>query len=250
MRRWAEAAIAAVQTLTRIPVPSRLAPTRVPDSRTLALSTLFYPLVGAVLGLLGWAAYAACGKLLTPGWSAAAALALWALATGALHEDGLADCADAFGSQRSREEIFRVLKDSRIGAYGALALMLAVLIRWQALAGLRAELVGAALVASQVLPRVALAATAWLAGPAGEGSGGALAAGIQTRHWLASSAVAGLVLVRFWSWDLAAAAVASCAVVLVAAIYFRRSIGGVTGDCLGATAVLCEIAVLAVYSAS
>ena len=89
----------AIQTLTRIPVPS---PAARPDTRMIGRSALFYPLVGALLGILGWAVHRLLILVLPQGLVALVLLAFWALLTGGLHEDGWADTFDAFGSQRSR----------------------------------------------------------------------------------------------------------------------------------------------------
>ena len=113
----------------------------------LAWSGVFYPLVGALLGGVGVVAYFCLGAVLPRSVVMLLILSLWAFLTGALHEDGLADTFDAFGSQRSREDVLRVLKDSRVGSYGSLALILATLLRWQGLTLLRPELTIATLVA-------------------------------------------------------------------------------------------------------
>ncbi len=247
MKAWARALIAAVQTLTRLPVPS--VPSA-PDAATLARSAVFFPLVGFLIGAIGWGVHRATGEFLPAGWCAAAVLVAYALATGALHEDGLADVADAFGSQRDREGLLRVMKDSRIGAYGALALMLATLFRWQGLAGLSPGAIAPAVLSSQVLSRAALVVAAWLAGPATDGTGGGFARSLRTSHVVGMALVSALLLAPFAELNLAAAALAAAAVAALAALYFRRRLQGVTGDCLGSVAVVAEIAVLGVYAAS
>jgi adenosylcobinamide-GDP ribazoletransferase len=208
------------------------------------VSALFYPVVGAVLGWIGWAVYSAASSRLPLSIAGLLTLAAWALATGALHEDGLADAADAFGSQTAREDVLRVLKDSRIGSYGGLALMLGTLLRWQALVGLDDAVLIWAIPASQILPRAGIVVLAWLAGPATAGTGGAFAAALGARHALGACALAaGLtgLTAPAGAWVCAAAA---GAVVVIAAVYFRRRLGGVTGDCLGAAALAAEVAVL------
>ena len=112
-------------------------PKRPPDARVLAWSGVFYPLVGALLGGVGVVAYFCLDGVLPRSVVMLLILSLWAFLTGALHEDGLADTFDAFGSRRSREDVLRVLKDSRVGSYGSLALILATLLRWQGLTLLR-----------------------------------------------------------------------------------------------------------------
>jgi adenosylcobinamide-GDP ribazoletransferase len=194
-----------------------------------ASAALWFPVVGALLGLLG----AGVNRLsVAAPLRSLLVLAAWALVTGALHEDGLADCFDAFGGGTSRENILSILKDSRIGTFGALALVLSVLIRWQALMGAP----WTTLVACQALPRAGMVALAWMAGPAKEGLGGAWARELRWWHVLVSAAFG----VGAAGW-----AVLPCLVIVPAsAWYFRRRIGGITGDCLGAVEQLQEIGVL------
>ncbi len=244
MSRLSEACIAAFQTLTRLPVPS--AP-QAPDDRTIALSALFYPWVGLLLGVAGWVVLRALTPHVGAPAAALAVLVVWALATGALHEDGLADVADAFGSQLDREGLLRVMKDSRIGAYGALALVLATLARWTLLADLALAGDGLlALLASQSLGRAGVVALAAWAGPATQGMGSMLARSVGAVQvvgaWVPPAAL------LLWLGPPAVVPgcmAASLAVAAAAALYFRSRLGGVTGDCLGAAFILQEIAVLA-----
>jgi adenosylcobinamide-GDP ribazoletransferase len=231
----------AVRTLTRIPTPE---PRRRMDASLLAWSAALYPLVGALLGLAGWGLYATLRAVLPQAIVMLLILALWVVITGGLHEDGLADVADAFGSQTTREGIHRVLKDSHVGAYGVLALILSVALRWQALAHMPQAALPAALLASQVLPRAGIVTLAYVAGPASPGSGGALAKSLHGAQMATGWLLALLVVVPFgWKIALLAAAIALVIAALCQA-YFHRKIGGVTGDCLGAANQLQEIAVV------
>jgi adenosylcobinamide-GDP ribazoletransferase len=231
----------AIRTLTRIPTPE---PRRRMDAPLLAWSAALYPLVGALLGLAAWGLDAALRAVLPPAILVLLILALWVVVTGGLHEDGLADAADAFGSQTTREGIHRVLKDSHIGAYGVLALILSMALRWQALAHMPPAALPAALLASQVLPRAGIVTLAYVAGPATAGSGGALAKSLRAAQVVTAWVLALLAVLPFgWKIALLAGAIA----LLVAALcqaYFHRKIGGVTGDCLGAANQLQEIAVV------
>jgi len=240
------ALLIAIQTLTRIPLPMLEA--RV-DSRTLARSALFYPLVGAMLGLMGLAVYGLLNLVLPQSIVALALVAFWALLTGGLHEDGLADTFDAFGSQRSREDILRVLKDSHIGTYGVVALILAIVSRWQLLALVRPAEIPFALLASQVLPRAGMVALAYFAGAATNGSGGLLAKSLGPGHVAGAVLLALATLVPLWTFrPLVPAAVCLLLVALLRG-YFQRKIGGITGDCLGAANQLQEIGILLVVVA-
>ncbi len=210
----------------------------------LAWSAALYPLVGALLGLAAWGLYAALRFLLPQAVITLLILASWAVVTGALHEDGLADVADAFGSQTRREDIHRVLKDSHIGSYGVVALILSFALRWQGLTQIPEGLLPTALVACQVLPRAGIVTLAYVAGPAGSGSGGALAQSLRGRHVSIAWVLALLaVLPLGWQISLLSGATALVIVALCQA-YFHRKIGGVTGDCLGAANQLQEICIL------
>jgi adenosylcobinamide-GDP ribazoletransferase len=231
----------AVRTLTRIPTPE---PRRGMDAPLLAWSAALYPIVGALLGLTAWGLYAVLRPLLPHAILTLLILALWAVVTGGLHEDGLADVADAFGSQTRREDIHRVLKDSHIGSYGVVALILAFGLRWQGLAQMPEPLLPTALLASQVLPRAGIVTLAYVAGAATPGSGGALAKSLRGRQMVTAWVLALLAVLPFgWQTALLSGVIALLVVALCQA-YFHRKIGGITGDCLGAANQLQEIGVL------
>ncbi len=226
--------VAAVRLLTRIPVPS---PPSAPDARTLGWAAMLFPAVGAGLGWTGWLVAEAGSQCWPREVGVALALAALALLTGALHEDGLADMADAFGSQRSRDGLLRVMADSRIGTYGAVALTLSYLVRWLCLSrlGLAGFLVG------QTAPRAGVVTLAAWAGPASRGSGGELAAAVGRGHVVAAWLAAAVFFYPVYRNPAVAWAVGGCLLYAgLAAAYFRNRLGGVTGDCLGATAVTME----------
>ncbi|MEJ7607701.1 MAG: adenosylcobinamide-GDP ribazoletransferase [Bryobacteraceae bacterium] len=216
--------LGAVQFLTIIPIHRETAP--------LGRSAVFFPLVGAAIGVAGAIVFKTTGSPLL-------VLAFWALLTGGLHEDGFADVADAFRAGRPAEKIHTILKDSRIGAHGALALIFSTLIRWQALTDIGIDAVPGLAVA-QALPRAALVLLAWIAPPAGTGLGFHFSQTLSTP--IAIMAIGqGIIFALACGWRLGAILVAgSAAIVFLAARYFVRRIGGITGDCLGATAYMVE----------
>ena len=123
----------AIGLLSRLPM--RLAPRD--ENRSIAASAWAWPLVGAGLGLLA----GLCGLIITafgagPGIAAGVTLAATMMLTGALHEDGLADTADGLWGGQDRDRRLEIMKDSRVGTYGVLALCLSTLIRWSALTAL------------------------------------------------------------------------------------------------------------------
>ncbi len=231
----------AMALLSRLPVPAHC-----PRG---AGSAWAWPLAGAVLGGLAAAAGAlALGLGLAPGVAAAVVLGAGALLTGGLHEDGLADTADGLYGGRDRAQRLAIMKDSRVGSYGVLALVVVGLARWAALAALAgaggwALVCGAA--AAGALSRAAMAAV-MAALPNARGSGLSAATGRPsgaTAGLAALIALAVALLLAGWA-GLAmalAAGVAAAAVALVA----RARIGGQTGDILGAAQQLAEAAALA-----
>lgn len=227
--------LGAVQFLTIIPVGAR---TPAPGQ-----SALFFPLVGALIGL-------AAGMLLqhSPG-PTGPVLVLIFLASmgGGLHEDGLADVFDALRSYRTRDTMLSILKDSRIGVHGAIALVLSTLLRWQALSGLLIDALPA-MAASQALPRAALVALAWTSRPLAGGSGAWLCATL-TSGVAIGAILQGLLVASLLGWKLAVLCVSGSILIVRAVwIWFHARLGGINGDCLGATAVLIECYVLVLFA--
>jgi len=211
-----------------------------------------WPVAGMAVGLLG----AAAGGLVlwlgvAPAAAAAIAIAAQMFATGALHEDGLADSADGLWGGWTKARRLEIMKDSRIGTYGVLALVLVTLLRWIALAGLfAAGTPWGALIAAGALSRVPM--TVLMAAlPNARGSGLSHSVGRPGKVIAGLSATAGLVCGLAALGPLAVSAalwvgVACLAVGLVA----RAKIGGQTGDILGASQQISEVVVLTLVAAA
>jgi adenosylcobinamide-GDP ribazoletransferase len=213
-----------------------------------ARSVWAYPPVGFGIGMAGGAVMAGGLALGLPPLAAA----LWSLAaglllTGALHEDGLADTADGFGGGRGRERKLAIMRDSRIGSYGVLALVLAL--------GLRAALLPALAAAPWALVAACGAAAALGRGaillllvrlPPARAEG--LAAGLARPP--RAALLAGALLAVLPAWLLLppraalAMTLAAAAATLLLGRLARRQVGGQTGDVLGAGAVLAEAVAL------
>jgi adenosylcobinamide-GDP ribazoletransferase len=221
----------AIQFLTVIPIPIAGA--------SIGESALFFPLIGAMVGALASGVYLLLDRLLPVALSSIGALLFVVLITGGLHEDGLADAADALRSGRPAEKILAIMKDSRIGSYGGLALLFSILIRWQALSALGARST-VALIVSETLPRTAFVVLSHTAKPVGSGLGSAMGASLSRQTTLAA-ALQGLLIAALLAPRLTPALLLGTAAILwIARSYFQRRIGGVTGDCLGATGQLVE----------
>ena len=231
--------LGALQFLTIVPIRARTA--------DLGSSALFFPLVGAALGLAGAAILESLRAYLPFTLLALIVLTFWASLTGGLHEDGIADVADAFRSGRSPDKIFAILKDSRIGAHGALALIFITLIRWQALSSIAVD-TWRPLAASLAVSRASVIAVIWVTPPAGSGLAAELSRTLTTP--IAVAVILQAVVLACWCGPLSACALlgGATAIVLLARRYFMRRIGGVNGDCLGAAGLVVETFCLVVFT--
>jgi len=229
--------LAAVQFLTVIPVSGAASPAEV---------ALFFPLIGAIAGAASGAVYVAALKLFPPSIASLFALLFLLILTGALHEDGLADVFDAFRAGRSPERIHSILKDSRIGTFGGLALVITVLLRWQSI-GLLGSGAIPALAAAVGASRGAMVAFAGVSRPAGEGLGKAFCQDL--RPSIASAAALQAAAIPFLCGIKAgsAALIGNAIVIAAARACFHRSIGGITGDCLGAVCQISEVLLLLIF---
>jgi adenosylcobinamide-GDP ribazoletransferase len=205
----------------------------------------WFPLVGAGIGAATGAAAFGLAHVLSTLAAAAIALVLMAALTGALHLDAAADAADALGGS-TRERALEIMRDHRIGSYGAAALVLDLLLRAAALAALAgtAHLVAAA-AAAGALSR---GASVVLAGSlpyarTGDGAGAALTRASRGRD-VAAGVVAVAVALAVARVDGAVLVLVAAGVVAVARPLARRRLGGVTGDVLGAVSELAEVGCL------
>lgn len=233
----------ALMILTRIPTGS--AP--LPSDATLARAVWAYPIAGALVGLISGTVYYAAARLHLP--AAALALAASVLVTGALHEDGLADFCDGLGGGKGATQKLAIMRDSRIGAYGAVALIVVFLVRWSALATLSdAVHVLLTWTAAGALSRAAIALPLALP-PARVDGLGVQASSPPT--WSVATAALIAIALSFAVVQLAAVPMIGAAALGAAAITLlaRHYLGGQTGDVLGAAALIAETAALAVASA-
>lgn len=224
--------------LTRIPIGVPHDP-----ARPLARAAWAFPLAGVVVGGIGGAMAAGAAALGLPaGAGALLAVGAMAVTTGALHEDGLADVADGFGGGRDRESALAIMRDSRIGSFGAIALIVVIGLRVVAVSESIAPL--NALVLAAVLGRTAVVpAMAWLpnARADGLGAGAGKPGGIETALAVALGVATAAVLAPAAALLAVAAAVGAA---LAVGLISLRKIGGMTGDTLGATEQVAETAVL------
>ncbi len=163
-----------------------------------------------------------------------------------MHEDGLADVADALRAGRTREKMLAILKDSRIGAYGAVALILCICLRWQALEHMQMNAV-LGLASSLALSRSSLVVLGAITVPVGRGLGASFSEAL-TPVVSVSVAVQVVVAASLCGWRGVPMLFATTAIIVAARFYFTRRLGGVNGDCLGATCLTVESANLVVLA--
>lgn len=235
-------AAAALAFLTRVPIEGvvRL------DARDVARGAVFFPLVGAGVGAVTGLVAIGCAKVLPVFLAAVLAIAIEAVLTGGIHLDALADLADSFGA-RSRERALEIMREPAIGAFGAAALALDLLLKAGAITALLSEdgllrVVVAAYAAGRAAPLIIGWALPYAR--AGEGSGRAL-----VDEPLAWERVAGLAISAAFVFGLtglrgfALAGGATAAMALVALVAWRR-LAGATGDVLGAGIELATLGAL------
>jgi adenosylcobinamide-GDP ribazoletransferase len=237
----------ATAVLTRLPVADRMSP-----EDTVADSCWAFPAVGAGIGFIAGAVMLLASTFgLADAPSALLALVAAGFVTGALHEDGLADTADGFGGGRDRNEKLAIMRDSRQGSYGIIALILSIGLRGVALAAIPGPIEGSlALIAAHAASRAALAPALYLLSPARDDGLGATAG----RPGLGTMLIA-VALGAFVALGMLGPIRGIVALVLMAAavsgtaMLAQRQIGGYTGDVLGAFQQVGEIVMLLVAAA-
>jgi adenosylcobinamide-GDP ribazoletransferase len=238
--------LTAITLLTRLPVPAFAG--AVPLGRTVWA----FPIVGAAVGVLAAFVYTLCHRVGMPSLLASVwAVAALVLLTGALHEDGLADTADGFGGGATRGRKLEIMRDSRLGTYGALALVILLLVRFAALTTLAAPWnVLTATVIAEGCGRAAMVVPLLLLPPArSDGLGRAAGQPPPAR------AAAAIVFSVLFAFALVPRALACGAIAvmfagaLVTTWIAHRQIAGHTGDVLGATSSVTEALVFSVMAA-
>ena len=254
---WLRHLLLALQFFTRVPVTGRLALWVGYSPAGLRASAAHFPAIGLLVGAVAAAVAGGLLLLLPPGPFAALVAAVFStvatvLFTGALHEDGLADVADGLGGSLDRARALEIMKDSRIGVFGALALLLALLAKLALLALLATRDVPAlcfglvlAHVVSRAWPLLLIRSLPYVGDAAGlraKPMADAISAGtlVAALVWTAGT----LLAIAWWrgpGFVLAPLLASALALAWMARLFSRR-LRGFTGDCLGATQQVCEIA--------
>lgn len=202
----------------------------------------YFPLVGVIVGLVAASVYLAAKLVFPQEVAVLASMAATLWLTGAFHEDGLADAVDGLGGGWEKEQVLTIMRDSRLGSYGALAMVMVLLTKFQTLVHLAPAMIPAILIAGHALSRFCAVLV------------------ISTQQYVRSSGKAKPLATRLSKGGLAVAAVAGLTPLALLAplmlwalmpvtlvwLWFsrmlKRRLGGYTGDCLGAMQQLCELA--------
>lgn len=239
-----------MQFLTRLPVPA------VSDfqPRWLSQSLRYFPLVGGLVGLVNVAVWWLASEWFPRPVAVGLMLAASLLVTGAFHEDGFADTCDGLGGSSTRERALAIMKDSRIGAFGAIGLIVLLGLKWSALVAVPPAAFALIVVAAHIVSRWCSIGLVWglpYARTDEEGKSRPFDGGLSAAQWALSGLIGltALAIPSIWSGavntSLALAAavgfVAAATSTLVTAAYFKERLGGYTGDCLGAVQQLSEL---------
>lgn len=234
----------AIGFLTRIPMLVRIDYSQ----QLMNQCSMYFPLVGLLLGAL----YAGLFALLSLAWSPLVCVLLvlcfHLFITGAFHEDGLADSVDALGGGYTVEKRLEIMKDSRIGTYGTVALVMALGLKTALLVDAKSIWLALLVVPaiSRVTPLLLMTFMPYVTDP-DKSKSKPVAERFSRRRLLISCAFTTLVALLFSLWLPGLILVALSAVIAVTLLwgrYLQRQLGGYTGDALGASVVFCELALL------
>jgi adenosylcobinamide-GDP ribazoletransferase len=249
--------VAAFTFLTRLPVGGLATH----DASDLPLSVVYFPIVGLAVGLLGGLAFDVAVQLWALPLAILLSMAATVFATGAFHEDALADSFDGFGGGWSREQVLAIMKDSRVGSYALVGVVLTLGIKAAALwmisvaGAVESGRVAVApvvrvLIAGHVLGRWSSVPLIWRYAYVrttqdGErpSAGKPFIDGVTAQRVYAATAIAALIVVVALGWRSLVACGVAVLVTALAGAYFNRRIGGITGDALGAANQVVEVCV-------
>lgn len=244
----------ATQFLTRLPTPALTHAA----AAALPQSARYFAVVGLLVGLINVGIWWVLIHWLPAPVSVGLMLASSLLLTGALHEDGFADTCDGFGGGTTADRVLSIMKDSRLGAYGAIGICVLLGLKWSVLVAIPAAAFPLLVVGAHMFSRWCASGLIWRMRYVridADAKAAPFAQGLSAREWILSGVLgvlgllplidAGAHLSRELERAVLFGAVTAAAITaLLAAAYFRRRIGGYTGDCLGAVQQLTELAFL------
>jgi len=256
MKRQFSLFLVAMQFLTRLPMPS--VEEYHPDR--LSQSMRYFPLVGVLIGVIGVAVWWLGSMILPPLVAVGLMMGVCLLLTGALHEDGFADVCDGFGGGTTRDAVLSIMKDSRIGAYGAIGVGMMLALKWSSLLSLPRAAFPITVLGAHMASRWCAIGLIWrlpYVRAGADAKSRPFADNLRASDWFLSGALGALALLPValrmdpavgisWARALLAALACAMAVTFAVGAYFKERIGGYTGDCLGAVQQIAELTFLVV----
>lgn len=246
--------LVAIQFLTRLPVRNL-------DGfqpAWLAQSARYFPLVGALIGSISIGVWWLSALYFPPVVAVGTMMAASLLLTGAFHEDGFADVCDGFGGGSTRDAVLSIMKDSRIGVFGAIGIGMVLALKWSTLVSLPRAAFPVTVIAAHMVSRWCAIGLIWrlpYVRMDADAKSKPLAHSLDAAGWLLSGVLGILALLPFmllldsaayipWTRVLWIASASAMAGAVFAAVYFKVRIGGYTGDCLGAAQQISELSFL------
>jgi len=241
MRSAANSFFVAMQFMTSLPVPWPI--TYSPDA--LARSAIFFPAVGLLVAGGGAAIYLFLSPYVVRDVLVVLILVYLVAVTGGLHEDALGDAADGFGGGWEKQSVLAIMRDSRLGSYGTVAITLGLLARFVFLKELAPDRFVGFLIAGQVLGRWTTLPLAYFlpSARAETGQGKLIARKISSASLLVGTGLAVAIVAVALKVAALWAVIVAVLMAATSGFYYRHRIGGVTGDCMGATTQLTEIVI-------
>ena len=240
MKKELQILLTAIMFYTRIPVPRWVNH----DADYLNKATKYFPFIGWIAGVVSAAVFMAANYLLNPPVAILLSMVASVLLTGAFHEDGFADMCDGFGGGWTKEKILLIMKDSRVGAYGVIGLIFMLATKFYLLYSFTASQLPVVLIAAHALSRWAAATfilTHQYVRENEDSKAKPVAKQFSVAHFLIASLFGILPLLLFNNVYIFLLIIPVYTMKIYLGWYFKKWIGGYTGDCLGATQQLCEI---------
>ena len=239
-----------IEFFTRIPIPYDKGREATKSQNDLANAAIAFPIVGFLIGALTATIWLISSYILPALPAAGIAIAFGLILTGALHEDGLSDCADGLGGNVSKKRALEIMRDSRIGTYGSAALILTIGLRWTGLASLDLWAGFIGLIIAHMIGRTAIVIPlSFSKYVRSQGLASTVSTGVDKNSFYLIITIAALMALALGLWQgLVAFAFAMLAATLTM-LWLNKRIGGYTGDGLGAIEQVAEITALFVFVA-
>ncbi|MGE5106877.1 MAG: adenosylcobinamide-GDP ribazoletransferase [Sphingobacteriales bacterium] len=240
MKKQIEIFFTALMFYTRIPCPKWVTH----DSEYLNKATRYFPLMGWIVGLITAAVFYLTEVMVNTPVAIALSMVTGIFVTGAFHEDGFADVCDGFGGGWTKQKILGIMKDSRTGAYGVIAVVMMLLLKYLSLSSISSYQLGIVFIAAHSFSRlcaVLVVATSVYVRENDDAKAKPLAKSITNNELIPAILFGVAPLLLFFQIKILLVVILPVAGVVYLRWYFHKWIGGYTGDCLGATQQVTEI---------